>query len=129
MPPSPTTSVPGHRRPYSSRSARNMGGSICAPKNEIRPIYWKDDCLFVLDQRALPHRETYIRCRDAGSVARAITGMALRGAPLIGGAAAYGFALAAKSLTRANRASWSSKIEAAGRLLRESRPTAVNLMV
>lgn len=95
-------------------------------------IHWKDACLFVLDQRELPRRRVFLRCKDASSVARAIRDMALRGAPLIGGAAAYGYALAAKSLDGGPRAvhprrRWERVLSRAERELRRSRPTAVNL--
>jgi len=50
----------------------------------------------VLDQRLLPRRVHYVSCRTAKEVAKATTDMVLRGAPLIGCAAAYGMALAAR---------------------------------
>lgn len=98
------------------------------PKREIKPIYFKNGCLFVLDQRRLPHRQTYLRCPNVRSVAAAIKDMALRGAPLIGGAAAYGFALAAKALKPASAKRWSEQLGAMAKELRAARPTAVNLM-
>ena len=98
------------------------------PQHEIRPIYWKDGSLFVLDQRLLPHREKYLRCSSSSAVAAAIKDMALRGAPLIGGAAAYGFVLAAKQLKAGNSKRWPELIDTAAKELRAARPTAVNLM-
>ena len=86
----------------------------------IAHIVWKGDRLLVLDQRLLPRRIKFVSCRTAEEVALAIRSMVLRGAPLIGVAAAYGMALAA----RRGRAA----LERAGRLLRRARPTAVNLM-
>lgn len=88
---------------------------------------WDRGALRVLDQRELPAREVYLRCRNAGEVASAIRDMALRGAPLIGCAAAYGVALAARALERAPRSSWRGRLEQACRVLLDSRPTAVNL--
>jgi methylthioribose-1-phosphate isomerase len=60
----------------------------------VRPIVWTPDCLRLLDQRVLPHEERFLDCRSAEEVARAITDMAVRGAPAIGIAAAYGLVLA-----------------------------------
>src|SRR5581483_850903 len=110
------------------RSVSRRGGGLSMAKREIKPIYWKDGCLFVLDQRQLPDRQVYLRCRDMRSVAAAIKDMALRGAPLIGGAAAYGFVLAAKALKGKDARRWAEQIEAAAKHLRAARPTAVNLM-
>ena len=62
----------------------------------IRHIIWKGDRLDVLDQRLLPRNVHYVSCRTAREVARATTDMVLRGAPLIGCAAAYAMALAAR---------------------------------
>lgn len=85
----------------------------------VQPIVWADGHLRLLDQRLLPHREEYLECRSAGEVARAIHQMAVRGAPAIGIAAAYGLALAVRSDP--------VSFDAAERVLAESRPTAVNL--
>src|SRR5262249_45044023 len=71
-----------------------------------------------LDQRRLPDDEVDLECRSAAEVAGAIRTLAIRGAPAIGVAAAYGYALAA---TRGE------DLDAAERVLRDSRPTAVNL--
>lgn len=88
--------------------------------DSVKQIVWKKDALSVLDQRLLPREIKYIECRTAEDVAEAIRSMALRGAPLIGCAAAYGMALAARSGSP-------SRLAAAGASLRKARPTAVNL--
>ena len=87
----------------------------------IRHILWKGDRLEVLDQRLLPRRVKYLACRTAPQVAKATKDMVLRGAPLIGCAAAFGMALAA----RKNRL---KDVLLAEPVLRAARPTAVNLM-
>ena len=74
--------------------------------------------MVVLDQRQLPDRVEVLECRSPGEVAEAIRTLAVRGAPAIGIAAAYGYALAA--------ARGDDLEEVAGVLL-SSRPTAVNL--
>jgi methylthioribose-1-phosphate isomerase len=79
---------------------------------------WEDGALLVLDQRRLPAEETWLRCESAGQVAECIRSLAVRGAPAIGLAAAYGIALAANS---------GDDLAGAAEVLRETRPTAVNL--
>ena len=51
------------------------------------------DVVVMIDQRKLPGREVYVRCRTAPEVARAIKTMVIRGAPAIGVAAAMGIAI------------------------------------
>jgi len=79
----------------------------------VESLRWKGDRLEVLDQRLLPDRIEYLTCRTAAEVAEAIRGMAVRGAPAIGCAAAFGIALEPKA----------SSYD----VLEKSRPTAVNL--
>jgi methylthioribose-1-phosphate isomerase len=79
----------------------------------VESLRWKGDRLEVLDQRLLPDRIEYLTCRTAAEVAEAIRGMAVRGAPAIGCAAAFGIALEPK--------------ESSYDILAKSRPTAVNL--
>jgi methylthioribose-1-phosphate isomerase len=81
----------------------------------VTPLRWADGALLVLDQRRLPDEETWIRCETPRQVAECIRTLAVRGAPAIGLAAAYGLALA-----RDDRRS-------AAELLRQTRPTAANL--
>jgi methylthioribose-1-phosphate isomerase len=83
-----------------------------------RILRLEDDRVLLLDQRRLPGEEVEVECRSAAEVAAAIRSMVVRGAPAIGIAAAYGYALAALR---------GEDLGAAERVLRESRPTAVNL--
>jgi methylthioribose-1-phosphate isomerase len=76
------------------------------------------DRVVLLDQRRLPTEVVEVECRTAAEVADAIRTMVVRGAPAIGIAAAYGYALAAAN---------GEDLDEAERLLRASRPTAVNL--
>ncbi|MDE2089501.1 MAG: S-methyl-5-thioribose-1-phosphate isomerase [Gammaproteobacteria bacterium] len=93
----------------------------------VRAVEWCETGLRLLDQRRLPHQREYLLLRDAAGVARAITDMAVRGAPAIGIAAAYGVVLAARARYVAAPAEWKRDIGADLRLLAASRPTAVNL--
>ena len=83
-----------------------------------RILRLESDRVVFLDQRRLPLAEVEVECRTAAEVADAITTMVVRGAPAIGVAAAYGYALAV--------ASGEDPAEAE-QVLRRSRPTAVNL--
>ncbi|HXH60779.1 MAG TPA: S-methyl-5-thioribose-1-phosphate isomerase [Fimbriimonadaceae bacterium] len=84
----------------------------------IRPMEWREGALHMLDQRLLPLHEVWLELTTWQEVRDAIRDMAVRGAPAIGVAAAYGMALAAKS---------GDDLVAARAGLAASRPTAVNL--
>jgi methylthioribose-1-phosphate isomerase len=75
----------------------------------------------VIDQTKLPHRFEIVTLRHVTEAAAAIRDMTVRGAPLIGVAAAYGLALALHDDAS------DGALDAARRLLRATRPTAVNL--
>lgn len=87
----------------------------------IEPLRWEDGELWILDQRKLPARVAWIRARRAETVARAIESLAVRGAPVIGIAAAYGVALEAwRQLSLA-------RIRQSIERLARTRPTGRNL--
>ena len=90
-------------------------GQELAPHRIVR---LEDDAVVVLDQRRLPLEVVDLRCRSAAEVAEAIRTLAVRGAPAIGIAGAYGLALAAER---------GEDLDAAFETLAASRPTAVNL--
>ncbi|MBN8482753.1 MAG: S-methyl-5-thioribose-1-phosphate isomerase, partial [Xanthomonadales bacterium] len=64
--------------------------------DSIRAVLWRGDRLRLLDQRRLPFVEDYLDCSTAAEVAQAIRDLAVRGAPAIGIAAAWGVVLAAQ---------------------------------
>ncbi|MBW6395386.1 S-methyl-5-thioribose-1-phosphate isomerase [Thermus sp. SYSU G05001] len=78
----------------------------------------KERVFWLLDQRKLPLEEIWVPVRTAKEMAEAIRAMVVRGAPAIGVSAAYGMVLAHLR---------GEDLEGADRLLRQSRPTAVNL--
>jgi methylthioribose-1-phosphate isomerase len=80
----------------------------------------------MIDQRLLPGEQVFLRCRDHREVAEAIRGMAIRGAPAIGVAAALGLALGARS-SAAEGEALRAEFEGMCRDLANTRPTAVNL--
>jgi methylthioribose-1-phosphate isomerase len=63
-------------------------------------IVWKEQQLHLLDQRLLPFKKVYVKCRTLTDVTRAISTMAVRGAPLIGIVAAYGMYLGIREVLR-----------------------------
>ncbi len=85
-------------------------------------LRWADDAgapvVVLLDQTRLPAEECELVCRDVPTLVEAIRTLAVRGAPLLGIAGAYGVALAAAR---------GDDVEAQAKLLAEARPTAVNL--
>ncbi len=90
------------------------------------PILWEDGELLLLDQTVLPAREEWLRCRRPEDVAAAIRRLAVRGAPAIGVAAAFGLVLSIGPAEGDGEAA-AAAAAAAGRLLLSTRPTAVNL--
>ena len=94
----------------------------------IRPVYWHEDHLELLDQRLLPHEEKYLHLHTTADVADAIRNMAVRGAPAIGITAAYGVVLAARAGYSRTREHWQEQIQTDLELLAQARPTAVNLV-
>jgi methylthioribose-1-phosphate isomerase len=84
----------------------------------VRAFRWENERLLLLDQRLLPREEVWLTIESYEQAAEAIRVMAVRGAPAIGIAAAYGMALAARA---------GVPRQVASSLLAASRPTAVNL--
>ena len=91
-----------------------MAGTTGWSEMAIEPLRWRGDALELLDQRLLPEQSVYLRCTTAAEVAAAIRDMAVRGAPAIGCAAAFGVVLGRGA-------------ESAYAVLAQARPTAVNL--
>lgn len=88
-----------------------------------QPIIWKDEKLFLLDQRLLPQTETFVEATDLKSTAAAIRDMVVRGAPCIGFTAIFGMALWLKGQ---NDLTLEKCREACDEMI-SARPTAVNL--
>jgi methylthioribose-1-phosphate isomerase len=91
-------------------------------RDPLNALQWEGDRLFILDQRKLPKSIVWIEARTAENVARAIETLAVRGAPAIGVAAAYGVALASLQQNATI-----PRIQKAIDRLRSTRPTAFNL--
>jgi methylthioribose-1-phosphate isomerase len=84
-------------------------------------IEWRDGAIRLLDQRALPAKVAFVRCADIDSLVDAIATLAVRGAPALGAAGAFGVALASATL-RTKR-----EVRTAAARIARARPTAVNL--
>jgi methylthioribose-1-phosphate isomerase len=96
-------------------AAVGASGAVLAPERIVR---LEGGAVVLLDQRQLPLAEVELRCETTQELVDAIRSLAVRGAPAIGVAAAYGIARAAEA---------GEDLDEADRLLRASRPTAVNL--
>ena len=93
----------------------------------MKPLEWINGKLKFLDQTRLPLEEFFCETDDVVFVAEAIKRLAIRGAPLIGIAAAYGVALASLSVNPLMVKDARSHLLSAIDLLASTRPTAINL--
>ena len=84
----------------------------------MKTLEWENNKLKLIDQRQLPDNLVYIYCENYKDVIVAIKDMAVRGAPAIGVAAAFGMALADIEGVDLNKAA---------NEIKSARPTAVNL--
>lgn len=91
-----------------------------ALNEDFTPMRWDDGRFLLLDQTLLPAEERWIDCTTTEIVADAIRRLAVRGAPAIGVAAAFGLVVASPEGDL-------EKILAAADFLETTRPTAVNL--
>jgi methylthioribose-1-phosphate isomerase len=90
-------------------------------------IAWKENQLLLLDQRLLPFKKVYVKCRTLADVTEAIKNMTVRGAPLIGIVAAYGMYLGIREIQRSRKTIRESDAARVYQSLAATRPTAVNL--
>jgi len=93
----------------------------------VRAMEWTAAGLKLIEQTLLPDEETWITCTSWVEVADAIRRLAVRGAPAIGCAAAYGVAVTARTSRGLDRARFDVAIREAIDGLAATRPTAVNL--
>ncbi len=93
----------------------------------VRTVEWREGTVRILDQRRLPLELGYVDCSTVEDVAEAIETLAVRGAPAIGVAAAFGVALAASQAADMPQEEFLAHITGTMNRLRSTRPTAVNL--
>lgn len=104
-----------------------------APVGDLAPVVYARGRVRILDQRRIPESVAWISCRTWRDVRDAIRDMAVRGAPAIGIAAAYGMVLAARAARVRPTAAGPTpsallaELEEAAAGLSAARPTAVHL--
>ena len=92
----------------------------------MRTIEWRDGTVATIDQTKLPQETVFLEMKNVTEVADAIKTMKIRGAPLLGAAAAFALALVAYH-SKAEKAELINELEKAAETLKATRPTAVNL--
>lgn len=102
----------------------------------VRTVWWEEEAqtgiVYLLDQSLLPQEIVYLRLTHEQQVADAIRTLKVRGAPVIGVTAAFGFALAIWRLVQEHSETLTmpeiqTHLRSVGSLLGSTRPTAVNL--
>jgi len=93
----------------------------------LRTVEWKNNKVKMIDQTKLPSKLVYVELSNYQEVANAIKTLVVRGAPAIGVSGAFGLALAAKNSMAETKELLIKDLEAAKRILFETRPTAINL--
>jgi methylthioribose-1-phosphate isomerase len=93
----------------------------------IQTLEWTPRGVVFIDQTKLPTEEVYVTCATHQQVADVIRNMVVRGAPAIGVAAAMGIALGVKNSPAANAAALKKDFGEICEIIRQTRPTAVNL--
>jgi methylthioribose-1-phosphate isomerase len=100
---------------------------MSSSSNQIYPVIWQEDKVLLIDQTRLPAEYSIVEISRSEDMAQAIRTMIVRGAPAIGVAAAYGMYLGARETSTSDRQEFLLHLEKVAALLRQTRPTAVNL--
>jgi methylthioribose-1-phosphate isomerase len=95
----------------------------------MRTIDWnkESNSVMLVDQTLLPKEYRIIECKTLSSLCEAIKSLRIRGAPVLGAAGGFGIALAAFLSEAKNLEIMINDLEAAGKTLQSTRPTAANL--
>jgi methylthioribose-1-phosphate isomerase len=93
----------------------------------LRTIEWLNGTVRTVDQTRLPQETVFLEMRSSNEVVEAIRTMKIRGAPLLGVAAAFALALAAYNSKARNREELMNDLEDAAKTVKGTRPTAINL--
>ena len=93
----------------------------------MRMILWKNGTVLTPDQTKLPLEEVTLEIKTVDQMAEAIKMLRVRGAPLLGAAAAFGIALAAFHSKAISKEKLLAELESAAEIIKRQRPTAVNL--
>jgi methylthioribose-1-phosphate isomerase len=90
-------------------------------------IKWENGVVFTPDQTKLPLEEVTLKLTTVEQMAEAIKSLRVRGAPLLGAAAAFGVALGAFNSKAQTISELLVDLEVVGVTIKQQRPTAVNL--
>ena len=93
----------------------------------MRTIEWQNGTIITIDQTRLPLETIKLEISDLDTLAEAIKMLRIRGAPLLGAAAAFGLALTAHHSKAVNNAQLLEELSNSAQILKDTRPTAVNL--
>jgi len=93
----------------------------------IPTIQWVNNGVRIIDQRKLPNQFEFLICKDTKTLWLAIKTLAVRGAPALGAAAAFGVLLGIKKIKTTNRKVFDKEVKKICSYIGSSRPTAVNL--
>ena len=94
---------------------------------EIQPVAYRDSKIFFLDQTVLPAETRWLSIDSVETCRDAIRNLAVRGAPAIGIAAAFGMLLASRAAPKGSFEEYYSYMKDMEKYLAAARPTAVNL--
>jgi len=94
---------------------------------KIETVKWVNGKIRLIDQTLLPHKLSYVMCRDIKTLWQAIRSLKVRGAPAIGIAAGFGVALGAKLSNARSPKNLEKDVNKVISYLATARPTAVNL--
>lgn len=109
------------------RTSKNLELNIMDKSLPDRAIEWRDNQLFLLDQRLLPGTVEFLAIDSVTDTFNAIRNMVVRGAPAIGVTAAYGVVLSALMHGDLGKEKAIQQITLDIAKLGDARPTAVNL--
>ena len=93
----------------------------------MRMIKWENGTVLTPDQTKLPLEEITLKLTTVDQMAKAIKTLQIRGAPLLGAAAAFAIALSAYNSKAQTTIEMLTDLEVTGVTVKEQRPTAVNL--
>ena len=93
----------------------------------MRTIEWQDGTVITIDQTRLPHETVTLKIKAVEEMAEAIKNLRIRGAPLLGAAAAFGLAVTAFHSKANSKEKLVADLEKSAKILKSTRPTAVNL--
>jgi methylthioribose-1-phosphate isomerase len=92
-----------------------------------RTIEWRNGTVVTIDQSRLPLETVILEMKNCSEVAEAMKRMKIRGAPLLGAAAAFALALTAYNSKVKSKEGLINELEKAAKILKGTRPTGVNL--